>query len=247
METAPTTAAVAGVTGGAGATRMTVEVGTALAMDGADVALTDVAFGTQGLSDYVPGRIDDDIVTLVTGEDPQPLAATEVLPVDTEGRLECLPSRASFGALARAKTAGAATTFGDVLDQLATEFDFVLVDTPPVATNPAVAAVTAADRVGLVAPGTNRGVDALQRTRARLTDIGTTDDLAVANRCEEVPDGSIGIAVPESELTAVTDAPAVTALNPEFAPAVVAVAEGLFDRSLDLAFEEPGLTERLRP
>lgn len=247
METTPTTAAITGVTGGAGATRLTTEVGTALAMDGADVVLTDVAFGTQGLSDYVPGRIETDLVTLVTNDDPEPAAVTERLPIDTVGRIECLPSRASFAALARAKTAGAARTFEDVLDALAGEFDYVLVDTPPVATNPSVAAVTSADRVGLLSPGTPRGVDALQRLRARLTDVGTTDDLAVANRTDTLPDGSIDIAVPESDRTGIPELPAVTELDARFAPAVATVAEELVDRPLELAFEEPGLTERLRP
>jgi|AntDeeMinimDraft_4_1070355.scaffolds.fasta_scaffold00006_37 cellulose biosynthesis protein BcsQ len=247
METSATTAAITGVTGGAGATRLTVEAGTALAMDGADVALTDVAFGTQGLSDYVSGRIDEDVVSLVAEDDPDPTSAAVELPVDTDGRLVALPSRASFGALARAKTAGAATTFESIVDRFDEAFDYVLVDTPPVATNPAVAAVTAADRVALVAPGSTRGVDALQRTRARLTDVGTTDDLAIANRIEAVPDGSIEVAIPESEQSAVAEAPAVTALDEEFAPAVAGVAERLFDHSLEFEFGEEGLADRLRP
>lgn len=247
MTETPTTAAIAGVTGGAGATRLTVEIGTTLARAGHDVALTDVAFGTQGLADYVRGRIETDLTDLLRGEDPDPGAAAIDLSTDTDGRVVAVPSRASFQALATAKTAEAAITFETVVERLDESFEYVLVDTPPVATNPAVAAVTCVDRVALVAPGSVRGVDALQRLRARLTDVGTTDDLAVANYADDVPDASIDRAIPEDESREAATAPVCADPNEPLAPAVAATAEALFDRSLGLEFPEPTLRDRLRP
>jgi len=246
MSEQPTTAALAGTAGGAGATRLTVEVGATLARAGRSVAVLDVAFATQGLAQYVPGRIDADVVDLVADDDPRPADAAVDLQTDTEPRLVAVPSRAPFQALARAKTAGAAERFETVLDRLDEAFDRVVVDVPPIATNPAVAAVTAAERVALVTPGTDRGVDSLQRSRARLTDIGTAPDLAVANRTADPPDGSIDLAVPESEAAAVADAPACLSPDDEFAPAVAALAGELFEESLDLEFPEPDLVDRLR-
>jgi len=247
MSSQSTTAALVGTAGGVGATRLAVELGATLARSGRSVAVLDVAFATQGLAQYVPGQIDEDVVDLVTGDDPRPSDAAIDLQTDTPARLVAVPSRAPFQALARAKTAGAAERFETVLGRLDEAFDRVLVDVPPVATNPAVGAVTSAERVALIAPGTERGVDSLQRSRARLTDIGTTDDLAVANRTDDPPDGSIDLAIPESEATAVADAPACLDPDDEFAPAVAALAAELFEESLDLEFPEPGLADRLRP
>lgn len=234
----PTIAAIAGVTGGAGATRLTVEFGTTLTRAGHATALVDVAFATQGLAQYVSGRIDSDAVGLLTADDPDTVDAAIDLPVETDARLAAFPSYAPFETLARAKTADAAERFGTVLDRLDAAFDYVLVDTPPVATNPSVAAVTDADRVALVAPGSPRGVDALQRTRARLTDVGTTDDLAIANRTASPPDGSVDVAIPESENDAVAGAPVCADPDAEFAPAVAEGVERLFDVRLDLGFPE---------
>lgn len=246
MSDQPTIAAIAGATGGAGATRLTVETGATLARAGRSVALVDVAFATQGLAQHVPGRIDEDLVDQVTDDDPRPVDAAVHLATDTPGRLAACPSRAPFEALARAKTAGAAERLGTVLDRLDDAFDRVLVDVPPVATNPAVGAVTEADRIAAVAPGTQRGVDALQRTRARLTDVGATDDLAVANRVDDAPDDSFDLAIPRSDADAVADAPTCLDPDDEFAPAVAALARRLFDDSLELEFPEPGLADRLR-
>lgn len=53
-----TTVAFVGVTGGAGRTRTSVEVGARLAREGDSVAILDAAFATQGLATSVAGRID---------------------------------------------------------------------------------------------------------------------------------------------------------------------------------------------
>jgi cellulose biosynthesis protein BcsQ len=240
------TAALVGATGGAGTTRLAVELGATLARDGRDVAVFDTAFATEGLARHVSGRIDPDLTGLVTEE--LPLAnglyehpATD----DLSGRLDLCPARAPFERLARAKTADAAQRFEDVLDSAAEEFDHVLVDTPPVAANQAVAAVTAAERVAVVAPATERGVDAVQRVRGRVADVGASVDAVIANRADDDhPLRSADAAVPESAVTTVEGVPA-SVPDPEvpFAPAVVAAGRTLFDAEMDFDFEEPGLLD----
>jgi len=119
----------------------------------------------------------------------------------------------------------------------------VLVDAPPVAANQAVAAVTSAERVAVVAPATERGVDALQRTRGRVADVGARVDAVVANRAgPDHPLRSADAAVPASDAETVADVPA-SAPDPEatFAPAVAHAAEVVFDAELGLEFEEAGL------
>ncbi|WEL28362.1 Chromosome partitioning ATPase, ParA family [Haloferax volcanii] len=69
----PTTIALVGATGGAGTTRLSLELAAALATDGRDVAVLDAAFATQGLSDYVSGTLDPDATALVTDAADVPL------------------------------------------------------------------------------------------------------------------------------------------------------------------------------
>ncbi|NHN46294.1 ParA family protein [Halostella sp. JP-L12] len=231
------TATLVGATGGAGTTRLSIEVAATLARDGRNVAVVDAAYDTQGLSHYVDGRIDPDVTTLVTDETASVGDALIDLDYGGPGRLAICPARAAFEALARAKTAVAAERLGDELRTAADAVDHVVVDAPPVADNPAVTAVTAADRVGAVIPATHRGVDALQRLRGRLADVGSSADLVVANRGED-PVGTADVSVPESEVTRPANAPACADPDPEFAPAVASLAEALFEVSLDLEFPE---------
>ncbi|MFB6218997.1 MAG: ParA family protein [Halobacteriaceae archaeon] len=242
---APTTAAVVGAAGGVGATRLTVEVGATLARDGRDVALLDTALATQGLARFVSGQIEPDSTALVLARadgETAPLADATRPVAATEGRLVACPAYAPFERLARAEAPAAARAFESVLADAAGEFDHVLVDTPPVATNQAVAAVTATDRRALVTLPGGRGGDALQRARGRLADLSAPPDVVVHNRAtEDHPDADI--ALPESD-TVETDAP--TCLDGDgFAPAVAALAETLFDTDLDIAFAE-GLVSRAR-
>jgi len=119
-----TTLALVGATGGAGTTRTAVELAALGARDGRDVAVVDAAFTTQGLSEYVSGRIGTDLTTLVTDETGASLSAgtypiarweTEA-PAATAaaatpgppGRADVIPARAPFERVARAKTAEAA-------------------------------------------------------------------------------------------------------------------------------------------
>jgi len=243
MSTVERTAALVGVTGGAGTTRLAVEMGATLVRAGHSVAVLDAAFATQGLARHVSGRIDADLTTVLVEAD-RSLDDALVEHPDTSGRLALCPSYAPFERLARAKTPDAAERFQGLLREAADAFDYVLVDVPPVATNPAVAAVTTASRVALVTPPSARGVDAVQRTHGRLADVGTTADRVVANRAEPgaVPDADV--VVPESDATTARDAPASTSdPDDEFAPAVAAAAEAVFDASLDLSFPEDRLLD----
>jgi septum site-determining protein MinD len=239
------TAAVVGAAGGVGTTRLTVELGATLARDGRDVALLDAAFATQGLAGYVPGRIDPDLTAVlvdrVDGEAP-PLEACVTEVADPDGRLVACPTYAPFERLARAKTPAAAEAFEALLADAARAFDHVLLDTPPVAANQAVAAATAADRRCLVTVAGERGVDALQRATGRLADLGIGADVVVANRTADAPDAEE--TVPESAAVE-TDRPACLDAQAPFAPAVADVAEALFDTSLALDFET-GVVERTR-
>jgi len=199
------TAALVGATGGAGTTRLTVELGALLANDGRDVVVFDAAFATQGLADYLPGRIDPDVTALLTDERDAPLSAGLVdIPLDdASGRLVCCPAVAPFERLARAKSPAAAQAFEARIDEATDAFDHVLVDTPPVAANQSVAAVNAVSRTVLVAPAATRGRDAIQRMTGRLDDIGVDVDGVVTTRGElSVADA----AVPETDAE-VTAAP----------------------------------------
>ncbi|AFK17974.1 ParA family protein [Haloferax mediterranei ATCC 33500] len=228
--TIPTTTALVGATGGAGATRLTLELATALATDGRDVAVLDTAFATQGLSDYVSGPLDPDATALVTDAADEPLTAGLVdFDTSADGRVAVCPAAAPFERLARAMTPDAAQAFEGRIDEAAGEFDHVLVDAPLLTSNPTVAAATACDRVALVAPATARGADAVGRLTARVADIGTEVDAVVSTF------GSLGDAdaiVPETESDVIADAPACRD-DRELAASIAAVASVLLDEELD--------------
>jgi len=218
-----TTAALVGATGGAGTTRLAVETATLLADEGRDVAVLDAAFGTQGLSDHLDGRLDPDVTALVTDATDDPLSSGLVefdADASLDGRVACCPARAPFERLARAKKPEAVRRFEDRIVEASDAFDAVVVDTPPVAANQAVAAVTAVDRVGIVAPATTRGADAVGRMRARLQDVDAVADTVVSTRGE--------LADADASLPAV-DAPAPAALDGgEFGVGVASAVSTLF-------------------
>lgn len=192
------TLALVGAVGGAGTTRLAVEFAAALARDGRDVAVLDAAYATQGLAQYVEGRIAPDMTALCL--DDGSLADGMVdLQLGLPGRVALCPAFAPFERLARAKTPAAARAFEDRVDEAAGWFDHVLVDTPPVAANQAVAATNAADRVALVTPATRRGLDALPRAAGRLVDVGVDDHRVVANRTPGTAGAEVEIQV-EGEL-----------------------------------------------
>jgi cellulose biosynthesis protein BcsQ len=237
-----TTAALVGTVGGAGTTRTTVEVAAALAADGDAVAVLDAAYATQGLSDYLPGTLRPDATALVTDAADQPLSAGLFeFPFDrggVPGRVACCPAAAPFERLARAKRPGAAERFEGRVREAADRFDVVLVDVPPVASNQAVAAVDACERTVLVAPATDRGADAIQRTDARLADLGVDPDVVCTTfGALQAAD----VALPRSDRTTVDGVPACLAGDSAYAPAVGAAAAAVTGRSLGVEFDDGGL------
>ena len=232
-----------GVTGGAGTTRTCVETAATLARDGHDVAVLDAAFGTQGLSTHVEGRIEPDLTSVLLDERPVTDAFVDCWP-SLAGRVAVAPAHAPFERLARAKTPDAAQCLEAAIQQAAATFDHVLVDVPPLAANQAVGAATAVDRRILVAPATQRGADLLPRMRGRLVDVGTTVEGVVVTRAAS--DDPADTPLPEADAaipSGPVDATVPTAVDPdaEFAPAVAEATGTLFDRSLDLEFESEGL------
>ncbi|MFC7129933.1 ParA family protein [Haloferax chudinovii] len=234
----PTTSALVGATGGAGTTRLTLELAAALADDGRDVAVLDAAFATQGLSDYVSGALDPDATALVTDAADVPLESGLVaFDPDAEGRVAVCPAAAPFERLARAMTPDAARAFEGRIAEAADGFDHVLVDAPLLASNQTVAAAAACDRVALVAPATDRGADAVGRLSARAADIGTDVD-AVVSTFGELRDADV--VVPETEADGIADAP-VCRDDAELAAGVGAVAEVLLDVEIESAAATDGV------
>lgn len=240
------TAAVVGACGGAGTTRLAVEMAATLARAGRHVAVVDVATATQGLAGYVPGRIDPDLTAALLADDPALDDALVPLDLPVDGSVAAAPVRAPFERFARAGTAGAARTLSDLLADAGRRFDHVLVDAPPVATNLAVAATTAADRVTVVAPPGERGADAVQRVRGRLADVGAAAPAVVSNEGARAAEAAAehlepDVAVPASPVRAPSRAPAVVDPDDAFAPAVGAAASLATGAALDLSFPDGGL------
>ena len=232
-----------GVCGGAGTTRVCVETAATLARAGADVAVVDAAFGTQGLSRYVEGRIEPDLTKALLDERPIDDALYDCWG-HLDGRVSIAPAHAPFERLARAKTPEAARRLEAELRRLAATVDHVVVDVPPLAANQAVGAATAVDDRVLVAPASRRGVDLLPRMRGRLVDVGETIDGVLVTRAAgtdpaDTPLPDADHALPSGPADPIP--PTATDPDAEFAPAVAAVTEAVFDRSLDLSFEEAGL------
>lgn len=244
------TLALVGVAGGVGTTRTAVECGATLARDGRDVAVLDAAYATQGLSEYLPGRVDPDLTDLCL--DPERLladglydlevdAAGRPAAVESPGRVVLAPALAPFERLARAKSVEAAEAFETRVAEAAAEFDHVLVDVPPVAANQHLAAANAADRVGLLAPASDRGADARRRMADRLRDVGVDADRTIA----------VGSDMPAADATVpAIDAPPAAGprcLDDEDVGAGTAAAvESLLDVELDLEFDDGSKFDRLR-
>jgi cellulose biosynthesis protein BcsQ len=253
-----TTAALVGATGGAGTTRSCLELATALAANGDDVAVLDAAYDTQGLARQCRGRLAPDMTALVTDESDQSLSAglveferaenttltaLERAELPEPGRVACCPASAPFERLARAKTPEAAQQLEHRIEEATDAFDHVLVDTPPLATNPAVAAVTTADRVGILTPATAEGLDATQRTRGRLQDVGTAADAVLAvDRIDEgeLSDEDADAVIPRLE----ADVPSGLQ-SEQGVQALEAVADSLLDVTVALPTAEDGLAETL--
>lgn len=242
-----TSTAILGAAGGVGTTRITVELGATLSRAGHDVAILDTALATQGLSRHVRGSLDPDLTRVLVDE-----ASIDAALVDhpytqeVPGQLQVAPAYAPFERIARAKTAESAQELHTTLESLAERFEFIFVDTPPLATNPAVAAVTATDHTAVVTDHTPRGIDALQQTRGRLADVGGSADCVIGNRVPTetgMPDADA--LIPPGSVPPAGDAPAAYDPGNALAPAYAATLEALLNVRLDLDFER-GLLDRAR-
>jgi len=238
------TLALVGVAGGAGTTRTAVEMAATLARADRSVAVLDTAFGTQGLATYVEGRITDDMTAVAVGE----ASLTDALydaDFDAPGRVALCPAHAPFERLARAKAPDHARAIETAVAEAAERFDHVLLDVPPVAANPAVAALTTASRRALVAPATQRGRDLLPRQRGRVRDLDAPANAVVATRAD-APDA---VAIEDADITLPDcDPVGPTALDPDapLAPAVATAVEELLAVELGLDFEDDSLLSRLQ-
>lgn len=235
--------ALVGAVGGAGTTRTCLEFGSMLARTGQSVVILDAAYATQGLSDHLSGRIVRDITALSTLDD----ASLAVGLIDVElslesGRLACCPAHAPFERLARAKTTEAAQRFRELIREAIGSFDHVLIDTPPVAANQAIAAVTGVEEVVVVTPMSQRGTDGLVRTRDRLADIGVSETLTIRTNEDDAPDADAVLPVPDvtdPELT-----PTTTHGDDPYTVAVAETVQTVFDCEIDIE-ESEGLLPRI--
>lgn len=232
-----------GVTGGAGTTRVCVEVAATLARAERDVAVIDAAFGTQGLSTYVDGAIEPDLTRSLLDDRPLSDALFDCWPA-LDGRCAIAPAYAPFERLARAKAPEPARRLESAIREAADRFDHVIVDVPPLAANQAVGAATTVDRRVFVAPATRHGADLLPRMRGRVVDVGAAVDGVLVNRADDddpagTPLSEADYALPAGPVDANT--PTATDPDTEFAPAVAAVTEATFDVDLGLTFESEGL------
>ncbi|MFC6837217.1 ParA family protein [Halomarina ordinaria] len=236
-----------GTAGGAGTTRLALELGGVLARGGWEVTVLDASYATQGLADHCSGRIDPDATTLaLDGDIPLSAGLVDLAP-DAPGRLAVCPARAPFERLARAKAPEAARRLEARIEAASEAFDVVLVDTPPVAANQSVAAAVATDERVLVAPPGQRGRDALARTRDRLADLGVEGEHVLVNRTDSLdgaPDADA--VVPASSVTDPAEVPVTLDGEGTFVARCAEAAATLFDADLEIETEAPGLGERLR-
>ncbi|WP_435146532.1 AAA family ATPase [Halobaculum sp. P14] len=249
------TVALVGAAGGVGTTRTAVECAAMLARDGFDAAVVDAAYATQGLSEYVPGRIDPDVTALCLDPDRSVVDGLVEVPLAgagadadssrsdgdaTPGRVAVAPALAPFERVARAKTVEAAQALEARIEELNARFDAVLVDVPPVAANQSVAAVTAADTVAVVTSADTHGADAARRMTDRLIDVGASPDHVVAVG-GALADADAAIPTGPTEVAA---APACLG-DDAFAAGVADATRTVCDLPLDVEFDERGALNRL--
>ena len=237
--------AFVGTVGGIGTTRTVVDVGGLLARSGRDVLLLDLDFATQGLGRHVEGPPGVDATALLADPEASLEAAIRDWPVDGEGSLGVIPSLAPFVTIADAKTPDAGARVDTRLDDATERADWVLLDVPPVVSNQAIGAVTAAGDVLAVIPPTDRGVDALQRERGRLADVESSVDgvLAVGDG-DPPPDADATI--PGLPADAPAHRPATLAGDGTYVQAVAEAVAALLDVDVETPAENDGLLDRLR-
>lgn len=200
--------ALVGAAGGAGTTRLAVETAGRITARGETAVLVDTDFATQGLAEYVPGQFPTDIVGALCDQRPIE-TVTSPLSVDHTPPPQAAPSFAGLSRVATALETDAAAHLSEELSALTDTYEHVLVDTPMPVTNPAIAAVAAADTVGVVFPRSVRGIESLHRTAGFLNDIDVAAGVQLSNACRQPspPEDPADIAVPELDRVPPRDAP----------------------------------------
>lgn len=232
--------ALLGAAGGVGTTRLSIEAGAALALDGDDAIVVDTAVATQGLAAYLPGRIDPDLTELLI-DDHDLDTAVHDHPVELPGRFGVCPAYAPFTRLAEVQTPDVAKRLSTVVEDATDRGDTVILDVPPLASNLAVAAVTAADRLGVVTEPTDRGRDALSRCRGRLADIGTEAGFVVGNRIDETEFADADVRIPESRVQDIPETPTVIEGEDGFGPGIASLLEVGVDTDLGVSLRSDWL------
>lgn len=236
--------AFVGTVGGIGTTRSVLEIGGLLARNGDAVLAIDLDFATQGLGRLVEERPAVDAAALLADPDADLEDAVVDWAVDGDGSLGVVPSLAPFVEIADAKTEAAGARVADRLAEGAERADWVLLDVPPVVSNQAIGAVTAADQVVAAISPTDRGVDGLQRERGRLADVGAELDAVLAvGDGDPPPDASAH--VPALPADAPSHRPACLDESGSFVRAVADATEHLLDVSV-AAPESSSPIDRLR-
>jgi len=228
--------ALVGAAGGVGTTRLAVETGAALAADDRDAIVLDAALGTQGMAAYLPDRIEPDLTAALLGE----ADLEEVVhrhPAETPGRFAVCPGHAPFTRIAAAQAPEAAARLEQLVETATAEADGVVIDVPPLASNVAVAAVSAADRVAVVTTATARGLDGLSRCRGRLADVGADADFVVVNRVADEPPADADVAVGVSREVDVPETPTVLGGDDGFGPGVADLVAAGFDTEITVSLE----------
>ncbi|MDZ7850003.1 MAG: ParA family protein [Halodesulfurarchaeum sp.] len=247
---AGTSVGFVGTVGGCGTTQSILDIGGVLARNGERVLVFDLDFATQGLAQHVDGTIAVDSTGLVADPDETLRDAVREWAVEGDGRFEVVPSLAPFVEIAAAKSEAAGARVGERLEEAAERADWVLVDVPPVVSNQAIGAVTSADQVIAVLPPSDRGVDALQRERGRLADVGGSfDAVLTVGPGDPPPDATAHL--PERPGNAPAHRPATLSADGSFTRAVGAATATLLDVSIDIEERDGpldqlgGLSERL--
>lgn len=207
-----------GATGGAGTTRIAVETAGRMAASGDDVLLVDVDFATQGLAEYVPGGLETDLVGAIC-EKRSLTEATYPLETEQTPQPQAAPSYAGLSRVATAMQPDRAEFLSDELSASGDSFDHVVIDTPTPVTNPAIAAATVADTIGVVFPPSPRGIEGLHRTDGFLHDIDAGGAIYISNE---------GIQTPSVEDPADVSIPELETVPPRAAPTTIDGATGAY-------------------
>jgi len=173
-----TITAVVRASDGTASAPLCLALGGMLAAADRSVLLLDVDADIQPLARYTHGVIDPDLSQVLLG-DTTLEEATYPIQAD-DGHIAVSPFRAPFTRLARAKASEAAQQLAPVLETATTRYDHIIVHTPPIGSNPAVAAITEASTVGIATRADEPGLDALYTMQGRIDDIGAEWTATVA-------------------------------------------------------------------